>query len=242
MEQFEVTTLNKVKRAPERGHYDKETVYGILDAGFLCHISFVVNGRPFIIPTLYGREDNRLYIHGATTSRMIKNLEEGVAMTLAVSHVDGLVLARSAFHHSMNYRSVVVFGNAFPVEDENKEHALYVISEHLIRDRWNEVRPPNAKELKATTVLAIEIDQASAKIRTGPPKDDKEDYDLDIWAGVIPVGMGVGTPERDPLLKNGTKVSPSVKSYVKTNDKGFNLVDHLKNHEGHVLGNASWIK
>ncbi|ELR68154.1 Pyridoxamine 5'-phosphate oxidase [Fulvivirga imtechensis AK7] len=242
MEQFEVTTLNKVKRAPERGHYDKETVYGILDAGFLCHISFVVDGRPFIIPTLYGREENRLYIHGATTSRMIKNLEAGVVMSLAVSHVDGLVLARSAFHHSMNYRSVVVFGNAYPVADENKEHALYVISEHLIRDRWNEVRPPSAKELKATTVLAIEIDHASAKIRTGPPKDDKEDYDLDVWAGIIPVGMGISAPIADDLLKKGTKISSSVRNYVKSHDQGFNLVEHFRNSTGHHLGNASWVK
>lgn len=242
MEQFEVTALNKVKRVPERGHYDKKTIYDILDAGFLCHMSFLVEGRPFIIPTLYGREDNRLYIHGATTSRMIKNLEEGVAMSLAVSHVDGLVLARSAFHHSMNYRSVVVFGEAYPVEEEKKEHALYVISEHLIPGRWNEVRPPNTKELKATTVLAIEIDHASAKIRTGPPKDDKEDYDLDVWAGVIPVGMGIGAPVADDLLKKSIKMSPSVRNYVKTNDKGFDLVEHFKNDRGHVLGNASWIK
>ncbi|UII34950.1 pyridoxamine 5'-phosphate oxidase family protein [Fulvivirga ulvae] len=242
MEQFEVTTRNKVKRVPERGHYDKSTVYEILDAGFLCHISFVVDGRPMIIPTFYGREGNQLYIHGATTSRMIKNLKEGVPMTLAVSHVDGLVLARSAFHHSMNYRSVVVFGTARVVADEDKDHALYVMSEHLIEGRWQEVRPPNANELKATTVLAIEMEQASAKIRTGPPKDDKEDYDLDIWAGVVPLGMGIGSPVKDDLLKPNVKISDSVRKYVSTNDQGFSLADYFRNDNGHTLSNASWYK
>lgn len=216
MEQFEITSRNQVKRAPDRGRYDQQTVHQILDAGFLCHVSFVVDGQPFIIPTLYGRKDNTLFIHGATTSRMIKNLEQGISMSLAVSHVDGLVLARSAFHHSMNYRSAVVFGKAHPVSEEEKEHALFIISEHLIRGRWNEVRPPNAKELKATTVLAIEIEQASAKIRTGPAKDDKEDYELDVWAGVVPLGTEIGSPIDDELLKSGIAVSPSVSNYIKS--------------------------
>lgn len=242
MEQFEITSRNKVKRVPERGHYEKSTVYEILDAGFLCHISFVVEGRPVIIPTFYGREGNRLFIHGATTSRMIKNLEGGVPMTLAVSHVDGLVLARSAFHHSMNYRSVVVFGTAHVVSDEDKERALYIMSEHLIEGRWKEVRPPNEKELKATTVLAIEMEQASAKIRTGPPKDDKEDYDLDIWAGVVPLGIGVDTPVSDELLKPGVKMSESVRNYISEIDRGFKLADHFKQDDGHRLSNSSWYK
>lgn len=242
MEQFEITSRNKVKRVPDRGHYDKRTVYSILDAGFLCHISFVVDDQPFVIPTLYGREDNKLYIHGATTSRMIRNLEQGVPVSLAVSHVDGLVLARSAFHHSMNYRSATVFGTAYPVSDEEKEHALFVISEHLIKDRWNEVRPPNAKELKATTVLAIEIEQASAKIRTGPPGDDEEDYDLDVWAGVIPMGQGMGAPLDDGLLKKGIPVSPSVRKYVAANDQKFDLVKYFQNDSGHHLGKACWTK
>lgn len=242
MEQFEVTSRNKVKRAPDRGRYEKSTVYEILDAGFLCHISFVADGQPIIIPTLYGREGNKIYIHGASTSRMIKNLEEGVPISLAVSHVDGLVLARSAFHHSMNYRSVVVFGTARIVSGEDKERALFIISEHLIKGRWDEVRPPNAKELKATTVLAIEMDQASAKVRTGPPKDDKEDYELDVWAGVIPMGMGIGSPVRDELLKPNVNTPKSVMDYVSENDRGFNIVDHFKSDFGHRISNASWYK
>lgn len=242
MEQFAITSRNKVKRVPDRGHYEKSTVYEILDAGFLCHVSFVVDDQPMIIPTLYGREGNKLYIHGATTSRMIARLEQGLAMSLAVTHVDGLVLARSAFHHSMNYRSVVVFGTARAVKDEDKEHALYVISEHLIKDRWSEVRPPNTKELKGTTVLEIEMDSASAKIRTGPPKDDKEDYEMDVWAGVIPVGLGLGLPVRDELLNKKVRTSESVLNYISEKDKGFKLQDHFKNDHGHHIGNASWIK
>ncbi|MBL6444878.1 pyridoxamine 5'-phosphate oxidase family protein [Fulvivirga sp. 29W222] len=242
MEQFEVTSRNKVKRAPDRGCYEKSTVYEILDAGFLCHISFIVDGHPMIIPTFYGREGNQLYVHGATTSRMIKKLEEGVPMTLSVCHVDGLVLARSAFHHSMNYRSVVVFGTARVVAEEDKNHALYVMSEHLIEGRWKEVRPPNDKELKGTTVLAIEMEQASAKIRTGPPKDDKEDYETDIWAGVVPIGMGVGTPINDDLLKPHIKTPESVRNYLAESDQGFRLVDYFRNDNGHRLSNAAWNK
>ncbi|HNP19444.1 MAG TPA: pyridoxamine 5'-phosphate oxidase family protein [Fulvivirga sp.] len=212
MSEYQINQRNKVKRIPDRGHYDHETVYAILDAGFLCHIGFVVNDQPFVIPTLYGRKDNKIYIHGASTSRMIKNLEKGFPVSLTVTHVDGLVLARSAFHHSMNYRSAVIFGTAKPVAPEKKDNALFVISENIIAGRWAESRKPNAKELKATAVLEIEIEQASAKIRTGGPKDDKPDYELNIWAGVIPMTMTYSEPLPDDLLKVSTPLPPSIKN------------------------------
>ncbi len=210
---YSITSRNKVKRIPQRGSYDKETLYQILDAGFLCHAGFVVDGQPYVIPTIYGRENNHLYLHGATTSRMLVNLKEGIPVCITVTHLDGIVLARSAFHHSMNYRSAVVFGKAKEVSDEQKENALFVVSENIIKGRWDEVRSPNPKELKATTVLALEIDQASSKIRTGPPKDEPEDYALDIWAGVIPFNLVPGESISDDELKPGLCPSQSVVSY-----------------------------
>ncbi|MEQ9423091.1 MAG: pyridoxamine 5'-phosphate oxidase family protein [Cyclobacteriaceae bacterium] len=210
---YPITDRNKVKRVPQRGNYDKETLYRILDAGFLCHLSFVLNDQPFIIPTLYGREDDKVYVHGATTSRMLVNLQKGIPVSLAVTHVDGLVLARSIFHHSANYRSAVVFGTAKLTPEENKEHALFIVSENIIKGRWDEVRTPNKKELKATSVLEINIDQASSKIRTGPPKDEPEDYELDVWAGVIPFETVMKTPVEDPDLKAGLNPSDVVTKY-----------------------------
>lgn len=204
---------SKVKRVPKRGHYDKETIYQVLDAGQICHIAFVHNGAPVSIPTIYGRSGDKLYIHGATVSRLIVELEKGIDMALSIAMVDGLVLARSAFHHSMNYRSAVVFGKATLVADDKKNEALMAISEHLIKGRWQEVRQPNAKELKATKVLEIPIDEASAKIRTGGPVDDKEDYELDIWAGVLPLQTQVLEPIDDEKLKEGIKVTESVSRY-----------------------------
>ena len=210
MTQYSITSRNKVKRVPERGHYDQETVYAILDDAFVCHISFVVDGQPFIIPTLYGRDSNKIYIHGATTSRLLKHLDRGLPMSLAVTHVDGIVLARSAFHHSANYRSVVVYGTARLMADDRKEHALYVISENVLKGRWDEVRRPNKKELKATSVLEIEIEQASAKIRTGGPKDEKTDYNLDVWAGVVPLAVESKAAVPDEVLKDGVELPQSV--------------------------------
>ncbi|MEQ8242627.1 pyridoxamine 5'-phosphate oxidase family protein [Fulvivirga sp.] len=207
---YRIDQRNKVKRVPERGHYDKSTVFEILDAGKICHASFVVDNQPFVIPTIYGRDGDCLYLHGATTSRLIKQLETGVQISLAVTHLDGLVLARSAFHHSMNYRSVVIFGTAKLVMEDNKMQALKVISDQLVPGRWEESRQPNAKELKATAVLEIKIDQASAKIRTGGPKDDKEDYDLDIWAGVVPMQTTYQAIIPDIELKNGIAIPKSV--------------------------------
>lgn len=205
---------SKVKRAPKRGHYDKETIFRILDAGQICHVGFIHNAHPVVIPTIYGRTKNKIYIHGATVSRLIVELEKGIDISLSVAHVDGLILARSAFHHSMNYRSVVVFGNAKPVDDHGKNEALKVISDHLIPGRWEEVREPSAKELKATTVLEIMIDEASAKIRTGGPNDDKEDYKLDIWAGEIPFKHMALPPIADEKLKSGLEVPKSVLDYL----------------------------
>ena len=182
MEHFEKTQRNKVKRIPDRGHYDRETLYKILDDGFICHVGFVMDGQPFVIPTAYGRKDDVIYIHGATTSRMLKVLQTNAPVCLTVTHTDGLVLARSVFHHSMNYRSAVVFGRATLVPDDEKVEALKVVTENILQGRWEEAREPNSKELKATSVLAIQIDEASSKIRTGPPGDEKEDYELlSIW-------------------------------------------------------------
>ncbi|UII29369.1 pyridoxamine 5'-phosphate oxidase family protein [Fulvivirga maritima] len=213
MEQYNITNRNKVKRVAKRASYDKEAVYKVLDDSFLCHISFVVADQPFIIPTIYGRKRNTLFIHGATTSRMIKTLHEGVEMSLAVTHLDGIVLARSAFHHSANYRSVVVFGRAVPVADEDKEEALFIISEQVMPGRWEEVRKPNAKELKATSVLAVDIEQASVKIRQGGPVDDKEDYELDVWAGLVPLTLKKSEPIGDDFSHN-MKVSGSIRNYL----------------------------
>ena len=213
-QEYQITDRNKVKRVPQRGHYDKETLYKILDAGFLCHAGFVVGGQPFVIPTIYGRKDNRLFFHGATTSRMLVNLKEGIPVCVTVTHLDGLVLARSAFHHSMNYRSAVVFGKAHEVPETEKEEALYVVSENIMKGRWDEVRTPNAKELKATTVLAIDIEQASSKIRTGPPKDEPEDYELDVWAGVLPIVNTVQPALDDEDLRKGIRPSEVVMDYT----------------------------
>lgn len=211
------TNKSKIKRAPKRGHYDEETIFRVLDAGQIAHVGFIHHGSPVVIPTIYGRSGNTLYIHGATVSRLIVELEKGIDISLSVAHVDGLVLARSAFHHSMNYRSVVVFGKAKLVKEEEKNAALKIISDHLIPGRWEEVREPNAKELKATKVLEISIDEASAKIRTGGPIDDEEDYALDIWAGEIPLKQSASSPIADEKLKADMNVPKSVMNYIGEN-------------------------
>lgn len=212
---YSVDGRNKVKRIPKRGHYDRETVHKILDATFLCHIGFVVDGQPYVIPTSYGRKGDTIYLHGASTSRMMVNLAEGIPVCITVTHFDGLVLARSAFHHSINYRSAVVFGTAHLVEGEEKEEGLRIVSEQILEGRWEESRGPKANELKATTVLRVDIDTASAKIRTGGPGDDKPDYELPIWAGVVPAKIVYGEPEADPLLKEGIPLAESVKDLLK---------------------------
>ncbi|MGC2162895.1 MAG: pyridoxamine 5'-phosphate oxidase family protein [Silvibacterium sp.] len=199
----------RVARLPKRGDYSQETIYGILDAGFLCHVGFVVDGQPYVIPTGYGRVGDVLYLHGSAASRMLRTLAGGVDVCVTVTLLDGIVLARSAFHHSMNYRSVVMLGKALPVEgDEEKKAALRVISEQIIAGRWEDVRKPTAQELKATLVLALPIAEASAKMRTGPPLDEEEDYALDVWAGVLPLAMRAGDPVPDPRLVAGVKLPP----------------------------------
>ena len=174
----------------------------------------MVEGQPFVIPTAYGREGDTLYIHGSSVSRMLKNLAEGIPVCLTVTHLDGIVLARSSYNHSMNYRSVVAFGNARLVEGEEKNRALYLISENILKGRWEEAREPNAKELKATAVLAIPIDEASAKIRTGAPGDFKEDYELPIWAGVLPIEMKYGEVLADEKNLEGLEVAKSAENVV----------------------------
>lgn len=179
---------SKVRRLPDRGRYDESSIHTILDAAFLCHLGFVTDGQPFVIPTLYARVGSHLYVHGSAASRMIRELQKGIAACLTVTLVDGLVLARSAFHHSINYRSVVAFGKAHLVEDAGeKTRALEAITENVVKGRWAQVRQPNPQEMKATTVLRFEIEDASAKVRTGPPKDDAEDMNFPVWAGVIPL-------------------------------------------------------
>jgi uncharacterized protein len=201
------TERTQLRRLPNRGSHDIETIHGILDQAFLAHVGFNVNGQPFVIPTLFGRDGEKLYLHGSAASRMLRELETGVPACLTVTLVDGLVLARSAFHHSMNYRSVVAFGTARKIDDpEKKATALRVISEHLLEGRWADVREPSEKELKATAVLEFTVDEASAKIRTGPPLDDEEDYDLPIWAGIVPMQLTRGTPVSDSRVKPGVEV------------------------------------
>lgn len=211
---FPHTARTTLKRLPKRGSFERETVYGILDEGFICHVGFVVDGQPFVIPTAYGRAGDVLYIHGARASRMQKALAGGADVCVTVTLVDGLVLARSAFHHSINYRSVVVFGRARAVASgEEKNAALEAFTEHVMPGRWAEVRWPTAQELAATTVLAIQLSEASAKVRTGPPIDDEEDYALPVWAGVLPLGVEPGAPEADPRLPAETPVPAYVEQF-----------------------------
>jgi len=211
------TKKTKVKRIPKRGHYDFETIAQILDEDFICQVAFVHEGYPVVIPTIYGREGKYLYFHGASTSRMLVNMEQGFEVSVNVTLVDGLVLARSGFNHSLNYRSVVVFGKAILVTDDaEKEAALEVVSEQIIPDRWKELRPIKAKELKATSVLKLSLEEASAKIRTGKPVDDKEDYALDVWAGVLPIEKRYGAPIPDPDRHKDEPLPDSVKNLLKS--------------------------
>ncbi|MCB1024899.1 MAG: pyridoxamine 5'-phosphate oxidase family protein [Acidobacteria bacterium] len=202
------TPRTKVKRIPKRGNFDRKTIYSILDEAFICHVGFAVDGQPFVIPTAYARSGDNMLIHGSSASRMMRSLSEGIDVCVTVTLIDGLVLARSAFHHSMNYRSVVVFGKARLIEEKTEKYeALRLFTEHVIPNRWDEVRKPNDLELKATTVLSLPIEEASAKIRTGDPVDDEEDYDLDVWAGVMPLKLTAGKLIDDKALRKGIKPS-----------------------------------
>ncbi|HEX4951166.1 MAG TPA: pyridoxamine 5'-phosphate oxidase family protein [Blastocatellia bacterium] len=202
MEPFNPTANTTLKRLPKRGVFEREAVYQILDEAFICHVGFVVEGQPFVIPTGYARVDDTLYMHGSAASRMLRALASGIDVCVTVTLLDGLVLARSAFHHSVNYRSVMVFGRARLVEsNEEKMTALEAFTEQVVRGRWAEVRWPNEQELKATSVLALPLEEVSAKVRTGPPLDDEEDMNWPVWAGVVPLGLTAAAPITAPDLQ-----------------------------------------
>ena len=208
------TERTAIERLPKRGVYDRAAIHEILDEALWCHAGFVIGGQPYVIPTIHARVGDRLYVHGSAASRMLRTLGQGVPVCVTVSLLDGLVLARSAFHHSMNYRSVVVLGTAAEVtEREEKTRALEAIVEHVLPGRSAEVRGPNQLELKATTVLRLPIEEASAKVRTGPPIDDEEDYALPCWAGVLPLRLTPREPEADPRLPPGVPVPGYVATY-----------------------------
>jgi nitroimidazol reductase NimA-like FMN-containing flavoprotein (pyridoxamine 5'-phosphate oxidase superfamily) len=216
MSQFTPTDRTQVKRLPKRGNYDRETVYNILDTAFVCHVGFSVDGQPFVIPTNYGRSGDTLYLHGSAASRMLNTLSAGVPVCVTVTHVDGLVLARSAFHHSVNYRSVVILGKAQLVEDPaEKMEALRIFTEHVMKGRWNDVRIPTEQELKATTVLSLPLEEVSAKVQEigRRPIDDEPDYALPVWAGVLPLETVAKTPLPDAQRKNDPPIPEYLKNY-----------------------------
>ena len=214
MPTFTPTERTTLKRLPKRGDYDHIVVHRILDEAFICHVGFVADGNPVVIPTSYARIDDALYIHGSAASRMLRSLEEGIDVCVTVTLIDGLVLARSAFHHSINYRSVVIFGNATVVEDPNeKTRALHAFTDHIVPGRWEEVRSPTDSELRATLVLKLPLVEVSAKVRSGPPIDDEEDYELPVWAGVVPLGIAAGSPIDDDRLPANTEVPEYASCY-----------------------------
>ena len=217
MSDLEPTPRTTLRRLPARGHFDRATVNAILDEALVCHVGFVSDGQPFVIPTIHARVGDHVFVHGSAASRMLKTLQGGLPVCLTVTLVDGLVLARSAFHHSMNYRSVVVLGDAEAVTDTGEKwDALHAIVEHVAPGRWSEVREPSAKELAGTLVLRLPIEEASAKVRTGPPLDDEEDYALECWAGVLPLRLTPGTPVPDPRMPEGRPLPASVTGYART--------------------------
>jgi nitroimidazol reductase NimA-like FMN-containing flavoprotein (pyridoxamine 5'-phosphate oxidase superfamily) len=208
------TPRTRVVREPHRGVYDRKEVYKILDEAILCHVGFSVDGQPFVIPTSYGRKDANLYIHGSAASRMLKQMKDRMPVCVTVTLLDGLVLARSVFNHSMNYRSVVILGKAELVDDpEEKLAALRTLSEHILPGRWDDSRQPNDRELKQTSVLRVLIEEFSAKVRTGPPMDDEEDYSFPTWAGVIPLELKSSAPIPDERLDPKREAPPYVSNY-----------------------------
>ena len=214
-ERYQRTERTRLRRLPERGTYDRATVHAILDEGFICHLGFVVDGQPYVIPTGYARVGETLYLHGSTGSRL--GLRPGMDVCVTVTLVDGLVLARSAFHHSMNYRSVMAIGRTRAIGDlEEKEAALRALVEHIVPGRSDEVRGGDRRELSATAVLALPLAEVSAKVRTGPPQDDDPDYDLPIWAGVLPLALTPGAPAPDPVLDPSIPVPGHVAAWSRT--------------------------
>jgi nitroimidazol reductase NimA-like FMN-containing flavoprotein (pyridoxamine 5'-phosphate oxidase superfamily) len=220
MTDFAKTEKNNIKRLPKRGHYDRETIYRILDEALICHVGFVDSGQPYVIPTNFARVGDSIILHGAKASRLLKHIEAGNPICVEVTIVDGLVLARSVFHHSVNYRSVVVFGMGRLLLDvQEKLAALEAVSEHLVPGRWKEARRPNQKELNATSVVRIRIDEASAKVRLGPPVDEEEDYALPVWAGVLPLQETPLSPIPDELQSQDLAVPGYIANYSRTRDE-----------------------
>jgi nitroimidazol reductase NimA-like FMN-containing flavoprotein (pyridoxamine 5'-phosphate oxidase superfamily) len=220
MKNFEPTPNTTLKRLPERGSFDRAMVYSILDEAFICNVGFVVEGRPFVIPTSYVRVNDKLFIHGSAASRMLRSLSEGIAVCVTVTLIDGLVMARSAFHHSINYRSVVILGVATALtSSDQKFTALQAFTEHVVPGRWAHVRQPNEQELKATTVLSLPLSEVSAKIRTGGPKDDEEDYAIPVWAGELPLRLLPGTPLADVKARAEYPVPDYVLHYERRTQK-----------------------
>ena len=214
MSTFSPTDRTTLKRLSKRGDFDRDTIFAILDEAFICHVGFIVNGKPVVIPTSYVRVAEDVYIHGSAASRMLRSIEEGIDVCVTVTLIDGLVLARSAFHHSINYRSVVIFGKANAVdESEEKIRALHAFTEHVVPGRWADVRPPNETELRATLVLRLRLAEVSAKVRTGPPIDDDEDYNLAVWAGVVPLRLIADAPVIDDRVPAGIEAPDYVKEY-----------------------------
>ncbi len=201
---FPPTERSRIRRSPLRAHYDRATVHAILDAGLLCHVGYVIDAQPYVTPTAYWRRDDRVYWHGSSASRMLRHLKQGPRVCFTVSLMDGLVLARSGFHTSVNYRSVMAFGNAELVEGEaDKLAALEDMMARIVPGRWPDLKPPTQQELKATTVVSLKLEEVAAKVRSGPPVDEPEDYALDVWAGVVPMHTVIDPPEDDPQLKAG---------------------------------------
>jgi uncharacterized protein len=204
MNEFTPTERTKVRRLPDRGKYDSESVYGILDEAFICHVGFVVESQPYVIPTGFARVNDTLYIHGSAASRMLRTLADGVQVCVTVTLIDGIVMARSGFHSSMNYRSVVILGRATQVEGrDEKLAAMAAFSEQVMPGRWKDLRETTDAELKGTLVLSLPLKEVSAKVRSGPPKDDEEDYALPLWAGIVPLKLTAGNPINDPRLPTG---------------------------------------
>jgi nitroimidazol reductase NimA-like FMN-containing flavoprotein (pyridoxamine 5'-phosphate oxidase superfamily) len=214
MTDFPVSDRNRIRRLPKRAAYDRDAVYGIVDEALVCHVGFVIDEQPYVIPTIHARHEDILYLHGAPASRLLKHAKARGALCVTVTLLDGLVLARSAFHHSMNYRSAVLFGVGREVtDDEEKLRALATLTEHVARGRWADARQPTPRELKATTVVAMTIESASAKVRQGPPVDDEEDVELPIWAGVLPLALTPQTPVPDSRLAAGVETPAYVRRY-----------------------------
>jgi uncharacterized protein len=214
MSEFTPTERTKVRRLSDRGKYDSESVHGILDEAFICHVGFVVDGQPYVIPTGFARVGDTLYIHGSPASRMLRTLAGGVQVCVTVTLVDGIVMARSGFHSSMNYRSVVILGRAMQVEErDEKLAALAAFSEQVMPGRWKDLRETTDAELKGTLVLTLPLREVSAKVRTGPPKDDEPDYSLPLWAGIVPLKLTAGTPIDDPRLAKGIEPPDYARNY-----------------------------